>query len=90
VKAARKNILKGVIWLFFPCICCPDAVGQKTGNFFTPPKKESRPANNPSDSFMHRLLAENPQYFSEILEKKEELGLQIIYTRIDRTKKNKP
>ena len=90
VKAARKNILKGVIWLFFPCICCPDAVGQKTGNFFTPPKRESRPANNPSDSFMHRLLAENSQYFSEILEKKEELGLQIIYTRIDRTKKNKP
>ena len=90
VKAARKNILKGVIWLFFLCICCPDAVGQKTGNFFTPPKRESRPANNPSDSFMHRLLAENPQYFSEILEKKEELGLQIIYTRIDRTKKNKP
>ncbi|HRF19672.1 MAG TPA: serine hydrolase, partial [Chitinophagaceae bacterium] len=43
-----------------------------------------------SDTFMHRLLAENSQYFSEILEKKEELGLQVIYTRIDRTKKNKP
>jgi len=43
-----------------------------------------------SDSFIHRLLVLHPQYFSEILSKKKEAGLQIIYTRIDRTKKNKP
>lgn len=46
--------------------------------------------NNPSDSFMHRLLAAYPQYFSEILAREKELGLQVIYTRIDRNKKNKP
>ncbi len=38
---------------------------------------------------MHRLLAENSQYFSEILTKKNDLGLQVIYTQIDRSKKNK-
>lgn len=43
-----------------------------------------------SDTFMHRLLAKYPQYFSEILAGKKELGVQVIYTLIDRNKKNKP
>lgn len=43
-----------------------------------------------SDTFMHRLLAKYPQYFTEILAEKKELGVQVIYTRIDRNKKNKP
>jgi hypothetical protein len=45
---------------------------------------------NMPDSFMHKLLSANPQYFSEILAREKELRVQVIYTRIDRVKKNKP
>jgi beta-lactamase class A len=41
------------------------------------------------DTFLNNLLAKYPQLFNEILTKKEELGLQIIYTQIDRGKKEK-
>ena len=44
---------------------------------------------NPVDTFMASLLAKYPQFFDAILKKKEELGIQIIYTQIDRGKKGK-
>lgn len=42
-----------------------------------------------SDAFISSLLERYPQYFSGILKKKDELGIQIIYTQIDRGKKGK-
>jgi hypothetical protein len=41
------------------------------------------------DSFMHNLLAGYPHFFGQILSRKEELNVQIIYTQIDREKKDK-
>jgi len=48
----------------------------------------SQPGNLP-DTFLNNLLAKYPQFFNDILSKKEELGVQIIYTKIDRSKKEK-
>ena len=45
--------------------------------------------DNLSDSFLNNLMAKYPQLFNDVLSKKEELGLQIIYTQIDRGKKEK-
>lgn len=42
-----------------------------------------------SDTLIIRLLEQNPQLFSEVLKHKDDLGIQIIYTKIDRDKKNK-
>ena len=45
--------------------------------------------NNPSDSFINNLLANYPELFSTYLSKSKELGIQVIYTQIDRGKKDK-
>ena len=39
-----------------------------------------------SDAFMVNLLKQYPQFFDSILAKKKEMGVQIIYTQIDRRK----
>lgn len=44
---------------------------------------------NPPDTFIASLLAKYPQYFDDIVKKREDLKVQIIYTSIDRKKKNK-
>ena len=46
-------------------------------------------SNNITDSFMYNLLAKYPQYFDSILTAKDGFNLQIIYTQIDRGKKEK-
>jgi hypothetical protein len=43
--------------------------------------------NKASDTFIFKLLSSCPQYFDAIMKNKEESGLQIIYTQIDRGKK---
>lgn len=42
------------------------------------------------DTFIHNLLGKYPQFFDSVVLEKEKLGIQIIYTRIDRSKKGKP
>jgi len=45
--------------------------------------------NNPKQNVLARILDQYPQYFDSILRRKDELKLQIIYSRIDRDKNNK-
>lgn len=45
--------------------------------------------NNPSDSFINNLLENYPELFSAYLSRSKELGIQVIYTQIDRGKKDK-
>lgn len=45
--------------------------------------------NNLTDTFLNNLLATYPQFFKTIMAKKEEMGIQIIYTQVDRGKKEK-
>ncbi len=42
-----------------------------------------------SDTLIVKLLEQNPQLFIEVLKHKDDLGIQILYTKIDRDKKNK-
>ena len=43
-----------------------------------------------SEAFMTNLLAGYPQYFDSIIKNKDDFGVQIIYTRIDRKRKGNP
>ncbi|WP_229254657.1 serine hydrolase [Dyadobacter linearis] len=43
-----------------------------------------------SDAFIEKLLKKHPERFSEILRNPEKYQIQILYTRIDRNKKNEP
>jgi hypothetical protein len=43
-----------------------------------------------NDSFLEDLMKQFPQYFSRILEKRDSLKVQIIYTQIDRDVNNSP
>lgn len=43
----------------------------------------------PVDTFIASLLTKYPQFFDTVLKKKDELGIQIIYSQIDRGKKGK-
>ena len=43
-----------------------------------------------SDSFIEKLLKKHPERFSEILSVPEKYKIQVLYTKIDRNKKNEP
>jgi hypothetical protein len=43
-----------------------------------------------TDSFLEKLLRQHPQRFDTILASPEKYGVQIIYTKIDRNRKNEP
>jgi hypothetical protein len=43
-----------------------------------------------ADSFIEKLLKKHPERFSEILNNPEKYKVQVLYTRIDRNKKNEP
>src|SRR5437868_3742094 len=50
-------------------------------------KKISQEKN---DLFLINLLKSYPQYFDSLLKNNDQYGIQIIYTKIDRTQNNKP
>jgi hypothetical protein len=52
-------------------------------------KKLTYPVNNSTDTFINNLLEGYPQFFNAILQKKDELKVQVIYTQVDRGKKGK-
>ncbi|MFB9295281.1 serine hydrolase [Persicitalea jodogahamensis] len=43
-----------------------------------------------SDAFLEKILLKNPEWFSEILKNPNARGVQIMYTKIDRTRRNEP
>ena len=43
-----------------------------------------------ADSFIEKLLRKHPERFSEMLKNPEKYQIQILYTKIDRNKKNQP
>lgn len=43
-----------------------------------------------SDSFIYNILQKYPAYFNEVVRQSDSLGIQVIYTRIDRNKKGRP
>lgn len=72
-----------LIWLlFFPLIAAAGQPGKQNLDTRT---------NDPamSDTFISRLLANQPEFFNAVLNDRQGLQVQIIYTAIDRDKKNK-
>ncbi len=43
-----------------------------------------------ADSFIEKLLKKNPERFSMVLDNPDKYEIQILYTKIDRNKKNQP
>ena len=66
--------------------------GCSSSKFGMTPASEwkKNPLQNRSDSFLSQLLSRYPQYFDTLLRNRETYPLQIIYTRIDRTRRNRP
>ena len=53
-------------------------------------KKANEQVKQSQDSLLNNLLDRYPQFFENIVKNKDELNVQIIYTQIDRDKKNHP
>jgi hypothetical protein len=43
-----------------------------------------------TDTFLTNLLNQYPDYFKALMDKKDSLNIQVIYTRIDRNKFGEP
>lgn len=43
-----------------------------------------------SDAFLEKILLKNPEWFGKILENPNARGVQILYTKIDRNRRNEP
>ena len=50
-------------------------------------KKPKMGIQNASDTFIHSLLVKYPEFFSSALASRNKLGIQVIYTEINRSKK---
>jgi Beta-lactamase enzyme family len=60
-----------------------------SGRFF-PSGNERGASKKMSDSFIYNLLQKHPSLFGPLLVNQEQLGIQVIYTQIDRDKKGRP
>lgn len=74
--------------LFLLLICCKPA--QKTAQVKQQQNDTVSSLNATSESFLKGLLSKYPQYFEPILKNPDSLGVQIIYTQINRGKNNLP
>lgn len=74
--------LAGVI--FFSACKAPQKMVQKTAPTIIAPD------GTKNDVFLKDLLAKYPQYFNAILQNPDSLGVQIIYTQINRDRNNLP
>lgn len=91
MKASRKIGIAGILFPFILAGCLYQGrllkTDQNAENLSELIHLPGTPAV--SDSFMYNLLAEYPQYFDSILAAKDRLNVQIIYTQINRGKKEK-
>lgn len=78
-----RNLQVLVILFFMAAFGCTTLKKEKrsgSGN-----EKSAQP-----DSFLIKLLAQYPQYFDTLLKQNDRWRIQIVYSRIDRNRKNKP
>lgn len=52
--------------------------------------KTAKPVVAEKENFLEQLMAAHPSAFSQVLNNKDSLKVQVIYTRIDRDKNNQP
>jgi hypothetical protein len=48
------------------------------------------PGVHKADAFLEQLLGRYPAYFDTVLRERDSLGIQVIYTQIDRSRNNSP
>ena len=91
MKQAGKIFIPGIL---VPLVFAGCLISGESAKTVSTPEKFTKinylaVMNNISDTFMYSLLAKYPQYFDSILTRIDLLNVQIIYTRIDRGKKEK-
>lgn len=74
--------------LFFYCLGCNPV--QKVQHQKTADSTITASDGTASSAFLQKLLGQYPQYFDSILKNPDSLGVQIIYTQINRDKNNLP
>ncbi|MBI5371525.1 MAG: serine hydrolase [Sphingobacteriales bacterium] len=76
--------LGGILWPGPPCAGAPFS-GLKNSRQLQGPSQK-----NKSDTLIYNILRQYPELFDSLLSARDELGIQVIYTQIDRSKKGKP
>jgi len=91
MNALVKTGFTGIVfWFIFTGCVHFRQVSSSGNNPQAVNKKQRRSAGiNSVDTFIPTLLSKYPQFFDTIIQKKDELGIQIIYSQIDRKKKGK-
>ncbi len=79
--------LVAAIGIFISCSTVKNPAKMDTN---TGKSSSSIPGKTDPDGFLESLLKSHPQYFSEILKKRNEQNIQIIYTQINRDRAGKP
>jgi hypothetical protein len=89
------HISKKLSYILIICILCACASSKKTvvaSNAGSAP--DTIPATDKTstkkDDFIENLMRTHPEYFNEILQKRDSFNVQIIYTQIDRQPDNTP
>ena len=90
MKQLKKKIFYGLFLLFSTAFFAP--WNTVSGQNIVQPKDKSMKKDGAAtvpDAFMSSLLAKYPQYFDSVIRHKNDWNVQIIYTQIDRDKKDK-
>lgn len=84
----RSNCFFLLIFLFIFPACAPSnkAGRQFSNQQFVDQSTQTNTRVARSDAFMSSLLGKYPRFFDSIMKNRDTLGVQIIYTRIDRKK----
>ena len=82
--AFAKTVIKAIFLLFIIDGCTLARQSEKAVHNFQIQYKIMPPLTPKkySDTFMYKLLSGHPELFDAILKKKDEYGVQIIYTQI--------
>lgn len=75
---------RSILFIIFAAIVFVCMIRCSTSKKLNDNKKQQQ------DSLLNKLLGQNPQFFKNIVKNKKEWNVQIIYTQIDRDKKNHP
>lgn len=90
LKIAAASCLVALLWSCHPAKQVTTSPGSAATPDTITPRVVVQPSKARTDAFLEQLLASRPDWFKEILAKRQDLKLQIIYTRIDRKANNEP
>ena len=89
------NTIKAFFFYFTIVISIAGCINSKqvekttTNSLLVNQINSTQPPGNLTDTFLLNLMKKNPALFNGVLAKSEEMRIQVIYTQIDRAKKEK-